>query len=313
MKYIKLFFYKFFNKFLLFAFFTSLILFFIFPYEKLGESITSQVYEASNETLLIDFSDLSPKIFPLGARFKDFSFHHKSHKLIPVGNLSLSISLFDLLMLTPSLKVHASSLYGGTLNLKWKQLKASVSQDKVIQKIDLSARGINLDQALSNLVDFSKISCQLSLDGSVSITPEKPPSEPSGRLQVNSTKPCLLEGLKVNTAIGPLRVPQLNFTSIAMSSSWKKGEYQLKKLELGNISDELYVKVSGNINHSLVTRKRSPWSAEVEVHVSSSGKSKFKTYLNFLEKYQSTTLTGYKYAFQLEARNLGLFPTLRAK
>jgi type II secretion system protein N len=286
----------------------------LFPFNDVGDLVTSQVAKMTNNQIYVQFQEPGLSIFP-GFGIKLHQVHVETPLLPPLQADSLSIypSITSLLALKPGMSVHADGLMGGDVDMTIKQ---TLMAGKV------KAQSINLDGENIDLGQLMKLApTPIALQGKVRISTQTDidplfNEQPVGtiELQVNQ---FVLPSEVIATPLGPLALPSVALRQVQFDGVLREGRLQIDRLNAGQPTDELSAQVKGRIDVRLVGGTGSaqfiPGSFDFEIRLNTlaSFQQKAGLFLSFLSGYKKgSDANSTQYAFRITGQNFYTPPRL---
>ena len=210
----------------------------------LGRSLRN-VQKQSPITRDIVFDNLKLKWFPPGLFFQDISFSYRNKRSY-LDSALISLSLKDWMAFKKGfnfkLKQGQSVLF-----LNFKQKLASPKEESLEDQVQ-ELYFIKGSSRLINLKDLSflypnmsgDLRIQFSYKGSVEDIENM-----TGELNLTGKNVNFSE-LKLNTLLGSLNLPSIEWTKVELKLEIKEGELIFKKIDLGSSRDELKIKMRGS-------------------------------------------------------------------
>ncbi|MBC6415864.1 MAG: hypothetical protein GDA46_05680 [Bdellovibrionales bacterium] len=224
------------------------IVFFIFRFP-LSEFLEKNIKSFQKQNFLsFDFDDLKFNLFPPRLFLKNISFVYQE-KRNQLDSLFISLSWKDLLAFKRTVKVnlvHEDSRL--SLLFRRKKIVEDENKEKIFF-INSSSNSIDLKDLDFLYPNMSgKVKGDFSWKGSLQDT-ESIVSE----LYLTGQTIKILK-LQLDTFLGPLNLPPINWTKIELNFQIKEGELIFKKVELGTSEDALNIKMKGSSSFSYYRR-----------------------------------------------------------
>jgi type II secretion system protein N len=286
-------------------------LYFLFPFNDLGDLVAQKVSDATSGQVFVNFDTLDLNLFPEpGVALKNVTVETAFTPRLSAKLLTLAPSIAGLLSFKPGVNAHAESLFGGTVNLSTRGGEKS-SQGKLKQKISLDLSKINL----ADLVDLAQLPMKLTglLSGSLDSQLDLDfIDQPSADMNISMAKVQLPES-SLNTPMGPFDLPKLALNDILLDGHADKGSIDVSKLSIGKPGGDFYATATGKFDCSFqklgnnISPRPGAYDFTVRMQVGDEFKNKLGVYLGLLQSYSSGPNA---YAFRITAANVYVPPTL---
>ncbi|MGE3974499.1 MAG: type II secretion system protein GspN [Bdellovibrionales bacterium] len=305
-----------FHKFKVIFFVASLVfsLVILFPFQDVGDFVSSQVSKMTNNQIFVQFREPSLSLFP-GFGIKLNEVHVETPLFPPLQARSLSVypSIASLLAFKPGMNIHAVGLMGGDIDMGLKQAKLN---NKTTSQ-NISIDGNNLD--LNQLIKLSPIPLGLQgkvkISGYTDIDPQMV-EQPSGRIELQVNQ-FVLPTEVVPTPLGPLALPSITLKNVTFEGVLKDGRLQIERFTAGQGNDELVAQVKGRVDVRVATlagrTQLIPGSYDIEVRLTTvtSFEQKASLFLSFLSDYKkSSNAANTQYALRLTGSNFNVPPRI---
>ena len=294
------------NKGTVWVFVLSVFVFFIvfFPTKDLSDIVSAKISQMTQGQVSAQFKEMNLSFIPMGLSLQELSVQTGSLPPIKTDRLIVSPNIAALLSFNPGATVHAHGFMGG-------QLKAS-AQGHPQQEFQIEADHIALSKVSFLPVPLkgkTQINAQVTLDTEFT-------QQPDGSVKL-LIKNFQLPTSNVETALGPLTLPELKLSSLSLTGRLKEGQLQIEKIQLGNRRDELYGSVKGYI--SLNFNKRGgrvvpifgAYNLSVDLTVKKSLAKRAGLFMSFIDQYKRPLATGDKYALKITGTRFGVPPRIQ--
>lgn len=294
---------------LFFAFFIVFTIM-LFPYNDLGDLVTSKISQATQNTVYLQFSDLNPSFFPtVGLEFENVSVDTPFLQGIKANSLTVRPSILSLLAFKPGLSLNADGFFKGSADISGSipGMSAEATRKPKIsgelQGIDLSevTKSLKLPIDLGGKMKFETDSLALDLTNYEQTT---------GDLSAN-IKDAKLGAMNINTPLGPLPLPSMSFSSIDFQADAKNGNVKVGKLALGKTGDEFVGTAKGtfDLKNQPYGLPLGSYDFSIELEVQSSFEARmgvlWSTVEGFIESYKRASSPGKKtYAFRISGQGV---------
>jgi type II secretion system protein N len=310
------------------ATFASFILFAIllFPFDDLGDMMTSMVAQMSANQVFLTAEHLGVNLIPSPAlEAEEATIELTSIRGLPplkAEAISAGISIPHLLSLQIGFNLKATGLFGGKF--------ATTLPQKLIEGIALNAPtpkdatyGVDLD---IEKVDLAQLTSQLKLPipakGKVSLETgvEIDPSfakQPEGDIEVNASA-VNIGAFSLPTDMGPVPLPDLSFEEIAAKGFIKNGKITIESAEIGAPEDQLYMTLKGQMDLGFskgrggVIPRLGAYDLNINLRVTPE-LMKSIPYFAVLDSYKkSESPNGTQFSFQVSASRFGAPPKMKS-
>ncbi len=291
----------------LFFVFFIIFLVYLFPYNDLGDLVTSKVSQYTHNGVYLQFSDLNPSLFPsLGFEFKNVSIDTPILQSIKADSLTVRPAILSLLTLKPGLSMSADGLFKGKAHLSGAipglspeaSMKPKISGD--VSNMDLAdvTKAFKLPMDLSGKFSMETDSIAMDLNNWQQLT---------GDISAN-IKDAKIGAMNINTPLGPLPLPSMNFSIIDLKADAKDGTVKVQKLALGKTGDELSGTAKGQFEYrNEMMLGTYDFSIEIEVLASFETKMGvlWSTLEGFIESFKRSSPPGKKtFAFRISGQGV---------
>ena len=245
----------------------------------------------------IIFDDLKIKWFPPGVFFKNISFVYKN-KRVELDSAFISISLKHWIA------------FKKAFNLKFKQGESSffvnfqrqfILDEKSLEDKKQEIYSIKGFSSHINLEDLTflypnmlgVLKTQFFYKGSVQY-----PENIKGEINLNG-KNIVLSELQLNTLLGPLSLPSIEWTQLELKIQMKEGELIFEKVNLGEAGDQLKVKMrgSGAFGYSRGSFRLNSYNIELEIDIDKTMEFGFLDLM--FANYKESKSNFYRYSIRL--------------
>jgi type II secretion system protein N len=288
-------------------------MYFLFPFNDLGDLVSTKISEATQGQVFVDFDNIDLSLVPHpGLALSKVTIETPFAPALTAKSLSVAPSILGLLSFRPGVNVHASGFLGGSLDMT-----AGVG-DKTQTTPSHRKQKISLDMSELSLSSMAKLaSLPLRFDGAISgsLDSQVDPDfseQPTADLDLQASKTVIPEG-NINTPLGPIGLPRLNMGDVIIQGHADKGQIEISKLVAGRPGGDLYATATGRVDLKMsksggsVQPQVGAYDLTVKLQVGESVKQKLGSFLGILQNYQTTANT---YAFRVSAPNTFSPPNL---
>jgi type II secretion system protein N len=296
-----------------FAFFCFLMfLVLLFPFDDLSDLITEMVAKNTQNQVFLSFDKLGLKILPPGVRMENVTVDTAFMPTLKTNALALSPSIAGFLSFRPGFVASASGLFSGDLSLTYKTGK-EVADGVNFQLVDLGVSDVNLQEVSR----FGSLPLELNGQGDAQISAEVDPGfgkQPTGDYEIELKK-VRIPPATLSTAMGPIDLPNMEFSGIKLKGRMVAGDFFLEEATLGKPGDGISGRIKGRIRVTLarvgnqVVPRFGAYQFKFDLTFDRAAAQNFGLFLGFYDKYKTLTGNGSRYAFQLSGSALGAPPT----
>ena len=122
----------------------------------------------------------------------------------------------------------------------------------------------------------------------------------------------------VNTAMGPLTLPDLKLSSVELKGRLAGGRFIIETGTIGRQGDELQGTIKGNMGLNVQNVGGTPnpqmgaYNIEVDLKAKRSFQDRAALFLSFIDTYKTATSDGAQYKFKVFSNNPQIPPTMGA-
>lgn len=305
------------NKLKIFSFVVLLFVFFIafFPYSDLRDLVSAKVSEATQKQVYLDFEDMGFSLIPQpGLELQNVYAESIFFPAITAESVSAAPSIRGLLSFKPGVTINAENLLKGDLQISTRGGEETKSGN-LKQVIDLDLENISIGE-LMNLI-ASPVALKGNLEGEAQATVDPQFQEqPEGEVEIN-VKSLHLPPSVVQTAFGPLNVPELKVSQVSLKGRLKAGELFIDNLKVGNSKDEINGTVKGRMRLRFAKRgvQITPVFGRYEIDTNIKTLPQFEKkaglFLSFIDSYKTPEIGGSRYALRLSGARFGPPPQIQ--
>lgn len=219
----------------------------IFPTGDLAEMVSSQVSQATNDSVMLDMDSVGISLFPVGAKLENVSVEAPGFPPLKVGSLTVSPNIGSALAFKAGGSVAMTEFLGGDADISFSQ--GAQTKAGRTQEIDATFTGTSLKRAFE-LVK-SMMSFEVGLDGKLKIGRVQASFDPSLERQPTGSFDATISSVKANLSQF-ITGPDLTFSSISLTGRLAEGHLKIERGELGSAKDELSATIKGNVDLAVV-------------------------------------------------------------
>lgn len=296
--------------FLLFIVSTSVFLVLLFPLNDVGDLITAQVSQASRNQVYFQFDDLNLSVMPPGLKMNNVYVETMQISALKARDVTVRPSISGLIRGKPHGFVEATGILRGNLTLNVSSgAPSSKGTDRA--QIDLTAQKISLRdlRSLLGLPFFMQGDVNIQSSALADLTFQE---QPEMDLTFSLTR-FELPPTNVNTAFGPLTLPELKLKQVDLKGRLSNGAFIIERGEIGKAGDEIQATVKGSIQMSLQNMNGQivpifgSYNLDVDLKTQKSFQDKAGIFLSFLQSHQKSPG---QYKFKVAAPQFGLPPNI---
>jgi type II secretion system protein N len=282
-----------------------------FPLTELGEKIVAETN--SSGLVYLEFETMELSFFPLpSVIMQQAVVDSPMIEQVEIKELRVSPSILALMQfaftrkLKPHVSIDAEGLFGGTLEADTSS-SSKIKDDQAVQ-LNLSYSDFDLKVLAKSLGPQFPVapSGQGQIEAKIDLDPSMK-SQPDGAFELNLAK-LMIPQFELATAFGPMALPTISFQKVVLKGILKNGKLTLKDTQLGSGSDELILKISGEIDLRVFpggTPQVGFYNLAVDLNLKKSMLTKLGPVADsiqpFLGKFSTTTSDGQRYAFRIQA------------
>ncbi len=290
--------------------------FVLFPFDDLGDLVTTQVAKLTGNQVYLQFDKMKMGLVPdPGLQLQNVYLESSGVAPLAASEITFMPSISALIAQKPAGKVTAKGFFKGEVTASLQPAKKS---DNGIErhKIELTAKNLNLADMkdLMNLPLTLKGKIDLSTQALADLTLTE---QPDMDLVLHIEKFELPTG-NVQTPMGPLTLPEIKLTSVDLRGRLSAGRFNIEEGSLGKEGDELRGTVKGGVNLQLkltpagLTPIIGAYDFSIDLNVKKGLQDRATLFLSFLDSYKTPSADGARYAFKVSAINVFNPPNIGA-
>lgn len=293
-----------------------IFIFVLFPFNDLGDLVTTQVAKLTQNQVYVQFEGMSMQAVPTpGVDLTKVYVETQGFPPLKADEIVFTPSIFSLFSQKPAGTINAKGFLRGDLTAS---LGSGPKSDSGVerQKLVLSAKSL----ALQDIKDLANL--PLLMRGNVSIESTALADltfteQPDVDLVLRIEKFELPTG-NIETALGPVTVPELKLSSVQLKGRLSAGRFNIEEGIIGREGDELRGTIKGGIGLTLSNQggRITPIIGGYNFDVNLNLKKNFYDKANFLfayvDQFKSPTADGVRYAFKLSAPSPAMMPSTSA-
>lgn len=302
------------GKILVMIFSSFVFLFLLFPFDDLSDLISSLVSKVTNNSVYVQFEKLKMSLFPQpGIKMDSVYIESIRTPAVSAQQLVITPSIRGLIQQKPYGNVSAKGLLQGDVNI---EVGKGTRSDNGVERhrVEVTAQKISLHDVreLANLPVLLKGQLNLQTTALADLTFQEQPDVDID-MTINKFE---LPPSNVETAMGPLTLPDLKLTSVELKGHLAAGRFIIETGTIGKPGDELYGTIKGNIGFNIVnqggafTRQVGSYDFEIDLKAKRSFQDRAALFLSFVDSYKTPTAEGAEYKFKVSASNPMMPPSI---
>lgn len=282
-----------------------------FPLTELGEKIVAETNASGLVYLEFESMDLSflprPAVIMRQALVESPMIEQVEVKYLRVAPSVLACIQFAFTkVLKPHVNIDAEGLFGGTLEASTSA--SSKIKDPQAIELDLNYSDFDVKILAKSLGPHWPVSpsAQGQLTAKMDLDPSMK-TQPEGVIEMSLAK-LIIPQFEIATGFGPMALPAMSFQKVVLKGTLKNGKLVLKETQLGSGSDEMILKISGEMDLRVFpggTPTVGFYSLAVDLNLKKSMQAKLGSAADaiqgYLGKFSTTTSEGLRYAFRVQA------------
>jgi len=306
--------------------FTLLFILFLFPFGDLGDYVSTQIFQRSNNQVFLNFDRMELAAFPSpGIQFDQV--YLETPKTSPLSSQSLSIfpSFSALIYQKPFGRIKAQGFMGGEVDISVGSGKRS-EKGTERQQIDLAAEKVSLQEVRKFANIPLAIKGQLSLaanalTGIVS-NPENGALSMAEQPEINDLL-VIVQNFELPPATldmngFPVTIPGLNISQVELKGRLSDGRFYIESAKLGQDKDELTGTITGNMGVNVLSNGNAffpqfgAYEFQLDLKVKRSFQDKMALYLLLVDQFKRPAGDGFQYRMKLSGDRFGPPPKMSA-
>jgi type II secretion system protein N len=291
-------------------------IFILFPFNDLGDLVSSQVARLTGNKLFLQFEELKMSVFPTpGMKFHQVFVEAAGFPGVGAQEIKITPSIGGMIAQKPFGTINAHGLFKGDVQIT---VKSGTRSDNGLerQRIEVSAQKLNLQELreVARLPVMMKGKLDLDTSALIDLTfSEQPDMDITLSISQFELPPA-----NVMTPMGPITMPDLKLSSVEIKGRLAGGKLIIENGVIGKESDELRGTITGNLDLTLtnVAGNVSPTVGGYDFRVDLKARKNFQDraalFLSFIDNYKTATADGSQYRFRVTAANTMVPPTIGA-
>lgn len=304
------------GKFVLMLFSVLVFILVLFPFNDLGDLVTSQVSKMTQNQVYVQFDGMSLSAFPApGIDLTNVYVETPATPPLKADEIIFTPSIFSLISQKPAGTINARGFLKGDMTAS---LTPGSKSDNGVerQKLVLSAKTLSL----SEIKDLAGL--PLALKGNVSVESTALADltfteQPDMDLTLKIDRFELPTG-NIETALGPVTVPELKLSSVQLKGRLSAGRFNIEEGVIGKDGDEMRGTIKGGIGLTLSNQGGrivpiiGAYNFDVNLNLKKNFHDKASFLFAYVSQFMTPTADGVKYAFKLSAASPQMMPATSA-
>jgi type II secretion system protein N len=281
--------------------------FLLFPFDDLGDLVSTQVSKLTNNQVFVQFDRMKMGVVPNpGLQLQNVYLETTSLPPLTANEITFTPSISGLIAQKPSGSLAIKGFLKGNVTASLQPAKKS---DNGVErhKVEITAQQLNL----ADIKDL--LGLPLSLKGRVDLNSQALADltlteQPDMDLVLHIDKFELPTG-NVQTPMGPLTLPEIKLKSVDLKGRLSAGRFIIEEGVLGQDGDELKGTVRGSMALQLkltpqgLTPLIGSYEFMIDLTVKPGLQERATLFLSFLDQYKFPAQGATRYAFKLSAAN----------
>jgi type II secretion system protein N len=234
------------KKIALFLGFYLVFLYFLFPFNDLGDFVSKYISEKTAGQVLVNFDTVDLSLIPqTGLELGEVQVETPFTPRLTAKTLFLAPNIAALLTFKPGGSLYAEQFMGGDLDLSFRGSGKNPA-GKLKYKVNLDITNLSLTDLLKMFAAPVNITGNLSgsVDSSIDFELAE---QPSGTIMAKASQVIMPEST-VTSMAGPIPVPKINLGELNLESKMEKGVIEVSKFTIGVPGSEIYGNVTGRMD-----------------------------------------------------------------
>lgn len=301
------------NKLKVFTLFVSvfIFIFLLFPFDDLGDLVTSLVSKGTNNSVFVQFDHLNLSLVPQpGVALNTVHIETMQTPPLTARELVITPSLMSLIMppYQPFGHVAVRGIFTGDVDVWLSKGPKAEGGKEDRYKIELKLKELSLAELRSMASLPVIIKGKLSLDA-LALADKSLVDQPEADLNLNIYN-FEMPSANVPTEMGPLPVPDIKFSNLELKGKLAGGNFVIEKGSVGKEGDEISGTVKGNLQLRLssemggVTPRMGGYNFELNLLIKKGFQDKAQLFLSLLDKYKAVNDKGAVYKLKVSAPDI---------
>jgi type II secretion system protein N len=288
----------------------------LFPFDDLGDLVSTQVSQVTRNQVFVQFDRLSLSTFPSpGIAMNGVYLEARGLPPLKADELIVSPAISALFTQKPAGSVTAHGFMRGDLQASLQGAGKSENGAER-QKIVIQAKSLSLAELRDALQMPIPMKGQLNFN--TQMTADLSFAEqPDAEIEIRIDK-FELPTSNVQTAMGPITLPELKLSSVELKGHLSNGKLQIENGQIGKAGDEVRGTVKGSLdlqiqNHGAgIGPAIGGYNFEINLDMKKSFQDRAALFLSFVDQFKTPTAEGSHYGFKLSAANTMIPPNISA-
>lgn len=286
-----------------------LFLFLLFPFDELGDFVSSQVSKVTNNQLFVQFDRMNLSLIPLGLQLGQVHIEPAAAPSLSMEELVVSPSISGLLSQKPFGSARAVGLLKGDVFVKVSSAPKTEKGNER-QRLEISAKKISLNQIqqMANLPVNLKGSLNLDTVAMADLTWTEQPEISEVLININQFE---LPTGSINMNGFEISIPGVKLSQIELKGRMNEGKFYIEQSQIGKPGDEIFGSVKGTWNIEFVNNGGRPvpqfgaYDLQLDLKLKKSFQEKASSYLLFVDNYKKPLADGSaQYKIKLTGQNM---------
>jgi type II secretion system protein N len=295
--------------------------FLLFPFNELGDLVSSQVSKLSGNQLSVQFDRMSLNLIPIGLQLGQVRIDPANMSSLTMSELSVHPSLAGLISQKPYGSIIAEGLFNGNIKV---QVGSAPKTEKGTerQSIQISAQKISLSQIrqMANLPLSLKGNISLETIALADLALAEPPEISELNLVINQFEIASSTILMpVPGSMDPndqieVTIPGLKLSRLELKGRLSDGKFYIESCQIGKPGDEVVGQLKGTWNIDFInsggriTPHFGAYDLQLDIKLNKSFQEKASSYLSLVENYKNQLSDGTsQYKIRLSGANSSSF------
>ncbi len=293
-----------------------IFLFVLFPFDDLGDLVSTQVSKFSGNSVYMQFDRLRMSLFPTpGVDLHKVYVETLHTPALSAEEITITPSISGMIQQKPYGHVSAKGLLKGDVEINLG--KGTRSEGNVERhKLEISAKKVSLTdiREIANLPVMLKGKIDLESTALADLTFQEQP-EVEMHITIREFE---LPPASVNTMMGPLTLPDLKLSTIELKGRLAAGRFIIETGTIGKSSDDLYGTITGNLGMNVsnaggsISPQVGDYTFNVDLKARKSFQDRATLFLTFIDSYKTPTAEGAQYKFKVTSTSPGMPPNITA-
>jgi len=288
----------------------------LFPFGDLSDLISTKISEQTQNQVFLQFSRMHLSFWPPGITLGVVSVDSPYTGLLNSKELTVApaITFSNIFGKKYFGTAIANGLFNGNLKVSMNPGQKSESGNDR-QKIEIQAEHLNL-QELREVVQMPIFfKGRLDLQGSA-LADLTFAEQPEAEVLIKADK-FELPSQTINSAMGPINVPDLRMNSIEIKGHMNGGKLVIDEGRIGSDNDEIHGSVKGDMgiilrNQGGIQPLLGAYSLDIDLTVKSALEDRLSLFLVALSQFKTTSGDSSRFRFKATSQNINFPPTMTA-